>query len=856
MSMALKKLPGFATTAKSLLGKSGLPPALAAMRPRFLHETVLVPVKDEVVIHGTRHLQILRGKSTRRLLPELIALLDGTRTIEHLETSLPGVPAEHVRAAISLLYSSGLIEDGVADQTYDPNLNRETLAFFRRYVGATGQNRNGQEAYEKLQTAEVLICNETNTDAGATLKSLLQRTGAGRVVLLDRETLKSWDPDLNLRAVQTLIVSLCVGTEDQQWHEELDDWCAKHNLTWLRALVDEKADMVELGPLFSESEGFCYRCFQNIHGRSSPAAGQTEGSASASLDFWIGVVAVEIIYLLTRIGPLATGRDFQRYRMSSWEVQRLRCARTPGCPRCLPTPGTSGGLSAAFLFEEYAGMQSLNFSGAKPDPAANQLSMSLTFEAKRLTNCKAYALKQEMPKLDYGALDSLLSARSTSDHSLTIDKLAAVLLMTAGIRDSENNTRQIKRWAATAGNLGSVEIYVAVRNIEGLEPGLYFYQSREHTLARFERRNQGLPIKEFISRVLGEPGSELPDAVLIFTGAHHRLARKYGIFGYRLLNLDAGAALSQMHLVARNLDIYTETVCRWADDLIEEQLHLEPWQEQCTAVAALSHSPLLLNRLDAPIPDDGETSSVTTPEGFRDAPSQAVAQMLFRESRTKESEIFRRPRVVPAELLNTIKTERTVLALPSPLIGGRLVSDILARRHSTRHYGPEPVSFDQLGTMLHCTFQQDMTDWPEEHTASLPLTFIVLAWRVEGLEPGVYEYSFPGHGLIRIAPAPSPEQAVELFPQSEFCVAPLVIWIFGNLAGSNERHGAFGHRELLLRAGAAAHRLWMAALGMGLAGCLAAGVVPGTARRQFGFDGFRQASLLSFVTGYGAQAPK
>jgi hypothetical protein len=61
---------------------------------------------------------------------------------------------------------------------------------------------------------------------------------------------------------------------------------------------------------------------------------------------------------------------------------------------------------------------------------------------------------------------------------------------------------------------------------------------------------------------------------------------------------------------------------------------------------------------------------------------------------------------------------------------------------------------------------------------------------------------------------------------------------------------------LLLRAGAAAHRLWMAALGTGLAGCLAAGVVPGTARRQFGFDGFRQASLLSFVTGYGAQAPK
>ena len=75
---------------------------------------------------------------------------------------------------------------------------------------------------------------------------------------------------------------------------------------------------------------------------------------------------------------------------------------------------------------------------------------------------------------------------------------------------------------------------------------------------------------------------------MILTGAYHRITRKYGVFGYRLINEDAGAATSQLHMVANSLGLHSETVNQWADDLIEAQLRLEGQSEQCTACVAIS----------------------------------------------------------------------------------------------------------------------------------------------------------------------------------------------------------------------------------------------------------------------------
>src|SRR5205085_10994186 len=104
----------------------------------------------------------------------------------------------------------------------------------------------------------------------------------------------------------------------------------------------------------------------------------------------------------------------------------------------------------------------------------------------------------ETPRLDRGSLDVLRGRPAGSNQPFTLRELSAILMFAGGIRESRQGDQQTKRWAATAGNLGSVELYLVVRNIDGLPPGFYFYQPREHSLAAFHRREGGLKVEEFM----------------------------------------------------------------------------------------------------------------------------------------------------------------------------------------------------------------------------------------------------------------------------------------------------------------------------------------------------------------------
>jgi SagB-type dehydrogenase family enzyme len=184
--------------------------------------------------------------------------------------------------------------------------------------------------------------------------------------------------------------------------------------------------------------------------------------------------------------------------------------------------------------------------------------------------------------LNYGA-DEPPAAR------LELDRVAALLLMTAGIRQPNDDQprRPVRRWAPTGGNLGSVELYLAACDITGVEPGLYFYQPHEHILARLGPPRAAGAMADFIHAVSPQVQADTPGALIISAGALHRVARKYGAFGYRIINLDAGVALAQSQMVARGLGLKARAVTAWSDDVLEEGLDLQTPAELVTAVLAL-----------------------------------------------------------------------------------------------------------------------------------------------------------------------------------------------------------------------------------------------------------------------------
>jgi SagB-type dehydrogenase family enzyme len=832
------------------------------VRPRFLQEAVVAPAKDGLVMDGTSQLQVIQGKATQRLIPRLIGLMDGSRTMKELEAALPEVPAEYVGAAVSLLARCGLVESGVINPEFSSLARPEPLAFFRRFVAATHANPSGRTAYDRLQAAEVAIVSPASTSAEAgILKTLLESSGLGNVILLPPESLSAMRPPEDA-GVARLIVGFSFLGEDDRLFTELEEWCSSRRLSWIRMVVDKSGNWADVGPIFRSNQTPCYRCFRALH--EIPSATAPLELSQAERQFWIGLLATEIIYSFNRIGPLISGRSFERYALDTWSSQSLNWARIPGCPRCLSLGQDGGGsrlaqeaqsaIETALVFEEYVGLRSREFSVTKT-PLHTSMIMELARQTKRLPNSPASPLEGQMPKLESGTLDLLQSPPFKSGPVFTLKQLAALLMLTAGVRRTWSNEKQLKRWAPSAGNLGSPELFVVAREVEDLPAGFYFYQPGDHSLAQFRRRDGALPVEEFMMRVMPARAGDLPAALVLFTGAYHRVSQKYGPFAYRLINLDGGVALSQFQFVARGMGIWSEILPRWADDLIEEQCNLESMEEQSTAVAAIFTGDHPKNDSPRP-PASVAPKNVETVRDFSQWPPEKLTEKLYHDSRIHEYDLGLAPGESPPVVSPWENTDgpQPAIALPLPAQGGRLAGEVLSLRASVRHFTRDSVHLQQLATMLHCAHYVDAERWTEEHRAGCPLTYLALAWNVEGTEPGVYRYDPGVHALKFLEPAPSPQQAAELFLQDEFHAVPLVVWISGNLAAACSRHGGFGHRQLLLRAGVAGHSLWTAAMGMGLSGSLISGLVPGAARRQFRLDGYHRASLLAIAAGHGIPA--
>lgn len=248
-----------------------------------------------------------------------------------------------------------------------------------------------------------------------------------------------------------------------------------------------------------------------------------------------------------------------------------------------------------------------------------------------------------------------------------------------------------------------------------------------------------------------------------------------------------------------------------------------------------------------------------SPEAHAEHPSALLltdlTYQLYRESCRSASDIQQMRNRSPEEQLEHPgypEVQQILLPLPPPLLsGGVSLQETLQARASERFYAATPVPLSSLSTLLYHASKGDRRDWSRMQAAFLDLQFCLVAWRVEGLMPAVYQYHAQGHALQKIHDVPGqPEEAENLVLQREFAYAPVLLFILGNLSFACATNGARGHRELLLRAGAAGQRLWFAALGQKLVGTVFAGFLAQAGQKYLQADGYTRLNLLAFACGY------
>jgi SagB-type dehydrogenase family enzyme len=134
------------------------------------------------------------------------------------------------------------------------------------------------------------------------------------------------------------------------------------------------------------------------------------------------------------------------------------------------------------------------------------------------------------------------------------------------------------RSAPSAGALYPVETYLAVRAVEGVEPGLWHYYAKD---AELELLRPGPEAAAEAFRASGEqPMAELAAVTFVWTGVMERTCCKYYERGFRYLFEDVGHVSAHLQIAAAGLDrVGCAVIGSFYDDRAAKLLGVDPKAE-------------------------------------------------------------------------------------------------------------------------------------------------------------------------------------------------------------------------------------------------------------------------------------
>lgn len=167
------------------------------------------------------------------------------------------------------------------------------------------------------------------------------------------------------------------------------------------------------------------------------------------------------------------------------------------------------------------------------------------------------------------------SVREYADVALDLQHLGALLWAAQGITSPDG-----LRTCPSAGALYPLSLYVAVRAVEGLEPGVFGYQPEAHSLQRLP--TDYVPLRLWAA-ALEQPWVKDAPVVLVVAGAKEKTEAKYGTRATQYVLLEAGHAAQNVLLEAVSLGLgavpvgaFVESEVQQATGIPEEPLLLIP----------------------------------------------------------------------------------------------------------------------------------------------------------------------------------------------------------------------------------------------------------------------------------------
>ena len=235
-------------------------------------------------------------------------------------------------------------------------------------------------------------------------------------------------------------------------------------------------------------------------------------------------------------------------------------------------------LCPSLLSRQMAGVRRLERSVA--------LQQAVLRAGKRFPNRPTCALPApQFPDVPFEqVLRNRRSQRPAEDVCISPAALSALLFAASGVTQrAMQPMRPDLRTAPSAGALYPLDVYVAVRRVEGVLQGLHHYDPDRHALAALRLEDSA----SHLATVLIDPAHAHAAAWVILAASFQRSRVKYGLRAFRFVLLEAGHIAQNVLLAAAAFNLAALPIGGFFDHQLDAFLRLDGLNESALYLIAV-----------------------------------------------------------------------------------------------------------------------------------------------------------------------------------------------------------------------------------------------------------------------------
>ncbi|MFP4022615.1 MAG: SagB/ThcOx family dehydrogenase, partial [Candidatus Paceibacterota bacterium] len=165
------------------------------------------------------------------------------------------------------------------------------------------------------------------------------------------------------------------------------------------------------------------------------------------------------------------------------------------------------------------------------------------------------------------ALKGRRSVRSFKDLEADKEVVSQLLWAAQGITENETGSRT----APSAGGTYPLEVYLVVRKVKTLDPGVYHYIPGEHSLVKIK---DGYLSNDLATAALGQSFVGNASFNIVLSGVYGRTIDRYDERGERYVHMEVGHAAQNVYLQCESLDLGAVVVGAFDDERVKKALEL------------------------------------------------------------------------------------------------------------------------------------------------------------------------------------------------------------------------------------------------------------------------------------------